>query len=93
MPLLDYERLDAIGTEDFLGARPFPHVNPTGLLTDEARRELYSTTPDIGMFRKMFGSPRRYGQNPHDKYVLKYAPGLPVAKIWHQFVEELHGPR
>lgn len=88
---LDVTRLEAISEEDFLATRPYPWINPEGLITDEGFRELLANMPDISMFEKKFGYARRAGQQPHDRYSLEYRPGMTVPGPWREFIGELRG--
>ena len=54
---------------------------------------LSDAVPDLTLFQKTYGKARKYGQEPHNRYALKYAPNLPVASAWHDFVTELSGAR
>lgn len=89
MKYLDFDRLAALDAAAFLNARPYPWVNPEGLLTDEGYERLRETLPPISMFTPMFGVKRSHGQQPHDRYALEYEDGLEIAEPWHAFVEEL----
>ena len=89
MPMLDHDVLDAIATDAFRAEKPCPWVNPVGVITDEAWQELRASLPDLKLFREHFGHARRFGQDPHDKYVLKYRSNVPVAAVWHQLAREI----
>ncbi|MGD8831394.1 MAG: hypothetical protein PVF57_12395 [Pseudomonadales bacterium] len=89
MKYIDEERLEAISTDAFRNASPYPWLNPEGLLTDAGHRALVAHAPDVSLFRGAFGRTRRYGQASHDRYVLDYEPDLPIDRCWHDFVAEL----
>ena len=93
MDYLDYERLAAIDATDFRAQRPYPWVNPEGLLTAAGYQRLLGSLPDVSMFTPMFGVERKHGQQSHDRYALEYSDDLTVAVPWHEFVRELQGPR
>ena len=92
MRYLDAERLNAIDAQAFRSRAPYPWVNPAELLTPAAYQRLLEALPDVSQFATMFGVVRKHGQQSHDRYALEYAPGLPVASCWHQFIRELQGP-
>lgn len=89
MEFLDPERLDAIDTESFQGADPFPYANPEGALRPEAFDALRSSLPEVSLFQGSFGKRRAHGQHPHDRYVLEYHEDLDVPDVWHGFVRDL----
>ncbi len=92
MKYLNTERLESLDATDFQSRKPFPWLNPEGVLTDTGHRQLMETLPDVSMFRKSFGEQRLYGQRSHDRYALEYTEGLSVADTWKEFIEELRGP-
>jgi hypothetical protein len=91
MQCLNFERLEAVSAEAFHSQRPFPWVNPVGLLHPEAHEELVNSLPDTSLFERKVGVPRKFGQRSHDRYNLEYEPGIPLSKAWRQFIEELKG--
>jgi hypothetical protein len=93
MTYLDYERLEALDPTAFQATRPYPWVNPEGLLTDAGYQRLLTALPDVSRFRADFGNPRSHGQVPHDRYSLDYHKGLEVSAPWREFISELRGPR
>lgn len=92
MKFLNHEMLEAIEPVEFRSRKPYPWVNPQGMLTDEGFRRLYETIPDVSRFAPYFGVRRSHGQEPHDRFVLEYGEDLEVADVWHDFVAELRGP-
>ncbi len=93
MQYLDAGKLEEIDTKRFLDTRPFPFINPAGLLTTEGYRELVEHVPEVDVMTPSFGRKRSHGQDPHDRYLLEYSPRLnTVHESWHRFAEELHGP-
>lgn len=92
MPYLDYDRLGAIDARAFRTARPYPWVNPAGLLTPEGYRSLLEHLPTQEQFTPSFGKPRAHGQRSHDRFTLDYRDDLPVAEKWKDFIAELRSP-
>lgn len=93
MTFLDEQRLDAIDPATFQNTKPYPWINPAGLLTDAGYRQLVATLPDLSQFTPMFGVQRSHGQQPHDRYALEYRDDLDISPAWHAFVAELRGER
>lgn len=92
MQLLDRNRLEAVTTESFRDAEPYPWLNPEGLLTTEAFNALRQQMPSLDVMQPSFGRKRAHGQQSHDRYALEYRSDLAVPEIWHQFIAELEGP-
>ncbi len=92
MRYLDDDRLAALDDAAFRDARPYPWVNPAGLLREDAFRQLRETLPPVEIFEASFGKARKHGQRSHDRYALSYREDLPIAEAWHDFVAELNGP-
>jgi hypothetical protein len=93
MTYLDYERLEGLDSAAFQATRPYPWVNPEGLLTDAGYQRLLTALPDVSRFRPDFGILRSHGQVPHDRYSLDYHKGLEVPEPWREFISELSGRR
>ena len=93
MRYLDIDKLEAIDATEFRNTRPYPWINPQGLLTDEGFELLLDNMPDVSLFEKKFGYERIAGQKPHDRYSLEYAPDTPVPAPWKEFIQELCGDR
>ena len=93
MTYLDYDRLEAIDARSFRDRKPFPWINPHGLLTEEGHARLVETLPEVDGFARLFGIERSHGQAPHDRFALEYDEDLDVATPWHDFVRELRGAR
>ena len=91
MSYLDLERLAAIDAAAFQRRRPYPWVNPAGLLTAEGFAALQRTLPDLALFEPVIGKARKYGQQAHDRYTLEWRPGLALPRPWAEFVEEIRG--
>jgi len=89
MQYLDFDKFKAIDADEFRATRPYPWLNPQGLLTDEGYRLLLDNMPDVSLFEKKFGYERIAGQKPHDRYSLEYAPDTPVPEPWKEFIAEL----
>lgn len=93
MTYIDYAKLEAIDIEALRNTKPYPHINPMGLLTDEAFERLRSSLPLVEVMQPYFGVQRSHGQEAHDRYVLEYENQAQVAPAWHEFIEELRGSR
>jgi len=93
MDLIDYAILDKLEPEAFEGARPFPWLNPHGVLTEAAYRGLVGALPPLEDCEKFFGKQRKYGQQSHDRYRLEYERGLDIPPLWQAFIDELEDPR
>ena len=91
MQYLDNDCLAGLSDEAFQTRRPYPWVNIQNTLTPEAFERLRTTMPDISLFEKMVGVKRAYGQGYHDRAILHYRPGLPLAEPWREFVAEIQG--
>jgi hypothetical protein len=91
MTYLDHEKLAAIDPGDFQNNKPYPWINPMGLITDEGFERLFETLPDVSLFDESFGKTRKYGQASHDRYNLEYQDSLEIADPWREFVGELRG--
>lgn len=91
MTYLNFDRLSELDAEAFLATRPYPWINPAGLLTEDGHRRLVETLPDVSLFDESFGVKRSFGQRSHDRYVLEYDDSLDVAQPWKDFVAELRG--
>ena len=90
---LDFDKLDAIDPIEFRATKPYPWINPEGLLTDEGYKSLLNNMPDVALFEKKFGYERIAGQKPHDRYSLEYTSTTPVPAPWQEFIRELCGSR
>jgi hypothetical protein len=88
---LDFDRLESLDASGFQQRKPYPWINPVGLITEEGYRRLVRSLPDIDKFTQVFGLQRSHGQKPHDRYALDYHEDLDVAQPWHEFVAELRG--
>ncbi|MFQ5784857.1 MAG: 2OG-Fe(II) oxygenase [Alphaproteobacteria bacterium] len=91
MSFLDYDRLNAIDAAAFRSRRPYPWINPLGLLTEEGHATLRAALPDVSQFDRVFGKKRMHGQRSHDRYILEYDPNLAVDDAWRAFIGELSG--
>lgn len=93
MQYLDVARLDTMDADAFDLTKPYPFVNPTGLLTDEGYARLQEQQLDVSVLTPSFGRKRSHGQYAHDRYLLEYEAGLEqVPAAWEEFIAELHGP-
>lgn len=91
MAYLDFDRLDALDPHAFQAQRPYPWVNPHGLLTPTGYQRLAESLPAVSQFTRLFGVKRAHGQHSHDRYGLEYSPGLQLAPAWQDFIDELAG--
>lgn len=89
--MLDHRRLAELDAVAFRATRPYPWLNPEGVLREDAHRLLMETLPDVSLFERHFGETRAHGQRPHDRYALEYTPDLELAEPWRQFLAELQG--
>jgi hypothetical protein len=90
MSSFDQNKLDSIQVNEFKQTKPFPWINPEGILKRESFQHLISHLPDISLFEKTQGYKRRFGQKPHDRYSLEYSSELPIDSAWHELVAELN---
>ncbi len=90
--LLDAARLNAIATESFRQADPYPWINPEGALNEPAFDLLRRNMPPLEVMKPSFGRKRAHGQKPHDRYSLEYRRDLDIHPAWHRLVDELNGP-
>jgi hypothetical protein len=91
MQYLNLDRIHVLDPVAFQSQRPFPWINPEGILTDDGYRRLVETLPDVSLFQKSFGYQRKHKQDSHDRYLLEYSEDLPVATAWKEFITELRG--
>jgi hypothetical protein len=91
MQYLNREVADGVSADVFQLQRPYPWINITGTLTEEAFQLLRETLPDISLFERKVGIKRPYGQGPHDRAILQSRPGLALSQPWKEFLAELHG--
>lgn len=89
MIYLDQQRLDTLDGPAFRERRPYPWVNPAGLLNDAAYEVLCQNLPPVELFTPSFGIARKHGQQAHDRYVLEYEPRLTLPAPWKEFIHEL----
>ena len=90
MSYLDFLRLSTIDPRKFQAEKPYPWLNPEGLLTTEGHEQLLAALPDVSLFQRRFGVTRAHGQQSHDRYTLEYQENLPLAPAWKAFVSELY---
>lgn len=91
MSYLDYDVLANISHATFQNQKPYPWVNIRDTLTREGFEDLRSTLPDISLFEKKVGIKRAHGQGYHDRAILHYRPGVPLAEPWLKFIDEIRG--
>lgn len=89
MKYLNFSVFKNVPEKKFSGTTPYPWVNFSESLTPEGFQELLSTLPDVSLFEKSFNLERSYGQKPHDRFELRYSPGLNLSPAWSTFIEEL----
>jgi len=75
----------------FQEVKPYPWINPEGVLTADGHATLVRSMPDISRFTPSFGVQRKYGQQSHERYILEYVDGLDIPAAWQDFVDELRG--
>ena len=90
---LDFDKVEAIDPVAFRATKPYPWINPAGLLTEEGYERLLNNMPDLSLFEKKFGYERIAGQKPHDRYSLEYTSNTPVPAPWKEFIDELRSDR
>jgi len=93
MSYLDFDRLEALDSKSFRAARPFPWINPQGLLSEDGYLRLLDTLPPVSSFSRIFGKRRSYGQQSHNRLALEYSPDLELAEPWREFINELESKR
>ena len=91
MNYLHLENLNRISPESFQATKPYPWVNPHGLLTETGYDALEDSLPKLTLFTKVFGKPRSFGQASHNRYALEYSPELSLPRPWKDFITELSG--
>ena len=79
MHYLDRHLLNTIDPAAFQTQKPYPWINPQGLLTPEGYHTLLEHLPTQEQFTPSFGKPRAHGQRSHDRFLLAYHDSLPVA--------------
>lgn len=89
---LDLERLAAVDEQAFQRQKPYPWVNPAGLVRSEMLEILLADEPDLSLYAVDFGKQRAYGQQSHDRYELQLQDDTPLPQVWRDFIEELQGP-
>jgi len=89
MTFLDLERLSQIDPSTFQSQKPYPWINPGGLLTEEGYRRLREALPDVSELAPDFGRHRMHGQRSHDRFSLEYSDELDVDDAWKEFASEL----
>ncbi len=92
MHYLDRHRLNTIDPAAFQTQRPYPWINPQGLLTPEGYHTLLEHLPSQEQFTPSFGQLCAHGQRSHDRFLLAYHDSLPVVQVWKEFIAELGGP-
>jgi hypothetical protein len=93
MGYLDFEALESIDPVAYQATKPYPWLNPAGIIRPEGYAELVETLPDVSLFEPVFGKARKFGQKSHDRYTLEYREGLPLSPPWTAFMGELRSDR
>jgi hypothetical protein len=93
MTYIDYDKLEAIDIEAYRNTKPYPYLNPAGLLTDQAFETLRTNLPPMEAMQPFFGVQRSHGQQAHDRYVLEFEDHLEIPAPWREFITELRGSR
>lgn len=92
MRYLNESVMHDLSAEAFLAQKPFPWMNPHGLLTDWGYQDLLAHMPEMSLYEKDFGFARKYGQPPHDRYRLWYEKAKDaIPDSWKEFISELDG--
>src|SRR5262245_16179944 len=91
MRYLDLEQLRAIDPVALRSQKPYPWINPQGILTEEGFQLLCETLPPLTLFSSRFGEERKYEQQSHDRFTLEYHDDLDIAPPWKEFIAELRG--
>jgi hypothetical protein len=91
MQYLDDHCLAGLSEGAFQTQRPYPWVNIQNTLTPAVFEQLRSTLPEVSLFEKKVGVKRAHGQGYHDRAILHYRPGLPLAQPWREFIAEIEG--
>lgn len=89
---LNWDRMADLDAAGFRGTKPYPWINPSGLITEEGYHELLETLPDVSTFDRYFGIKRSHGQSSHDRFALNYRPDLEIAEPWKRFTQEILSP-
>lgn len=89
MQYLNMEMIRATDPNFFRSQRPYPWMNPQGLLTQQGFEQLLANMPDLALFKAFFDKKRKYGQKSHNRYVLEYQEGLVLPAPWQAFINEL----
>ena len=92
MTYLNFERLNEIDPIAFQSRKPYPWINPEGLLTEDGSRGLKETLPEVSEFKEYFGASRKFGQQSHDRYALEYGADCRLSPPWQAFIAELQSP-
>ena len=61
------ENLNSLHQSEFREARPYPWLNPHGLIAKTEFNELVNNYPDLSLFEHHEDMPREYGQKPHNR--------------------------
>jgi hypothetical protein len=88
---LNLELVDSIDPRSFRSLKPYPWINPIGLIKPNELEKLLQELPPISAFTPNFGYERKNNQASHDRYVLKYEENMDLSIHWHQFIQELRG--
>lgn len=91
MQYLNPKVIEGVSAEAFQKNKPYPWAHMQDTLTQEGWNELRATLPDMSDFQRMVGVKRSFGQAPHNRGILHYQDGMPVAEPWKNFIAELHG--
>jgi hypothetical protein len=89
MQYLNYECMAALSDEAFQDRKPYPWVNIQNTLRPEGFELLRQNLPDVSMFTRTVGEKSQFGRAYHDRHILHYQEGVPVAAPWREFVAEL----
>lgn len=91
MQYLNLGAIEGVSVEAFQNNKPYPWAHMQDTLTQDGWDQLRETLPDMSEFQRMVGVKRAFGQAPHNRGILHYQDGMPVAEPWKRFIAELRG--
>lgn len=93
MATIDFERLESLDAKEFQEQKPFPWINPSGVIYEHKFWNLVESLPHVSQFNRDFGRERRFGQQGHNRYNLEFHHGLSLAEPWLDFIDDLRSDR
>jgi hypothetical protein len=88
---LNKDCIEAIDVDNFRTTKPYPWINPQGILTDIGYQTLLDSMLPVDRLVPCFDKQRTYNQASHNRYLLGYAPGMELPPAWQAFIDELCG--